>query len=183
MLVSPLSCMAPFVRFGSPLQWYTSYPRAVTKHTPAMIWSTAVRDDTYVNVVSSQLTLFQTPQQPHCRLLPDLTSLHHSLHLPSPAQLAQLSPVVPTATCASKATAVPTMPAVLKVAMASTPATPNAAPEIRSCLYHIQAPDLRDITIPQEENPIWNVLGLYNIVSPTLRHRDIRTHACAYSMC
>ena len=42
-----------------------------------------LHDDTYMNAVSSQLTLFQTPQQPHCRILPDLTPLCHSLHLPS----------------------------------------------------------------------------------------------------
>ena len=55
-------------------------PSTATKYTPAMVWSTATWDDTFVNTVSSQLKLFQTPQQPHCRLLPDLTSLHHSLH-------------------------------------------------------------------------------------------------------
>ena len=60
-----------------------SYPRTATKYAPAMVWSTAAWDDTYVNVVSNQLTLFQTPQQPHCRLPPDLTSLYHSLHPPS----------------------------------------------------------------------------------------------------
>ena len=83
MLVSPLPCMTPFARFGSPLQWYASYPRTTTKYAPVMVWSTATQDDTYMNAVSSKLTLFQTPQQPHCKLLPDLTSLHHSLHLPS----------------------------------------------------------------------------------------------------
>ena len=83
MLVSQLPCMTPFARFGSPQQWYTSYPRTVTKYAPVMAWSTTAHDDTYVNTVSSPLTLLQTPQQQHHRLLPDLTYLHQSLHPPS----------------------------------------------------------------------------------------------------
>ena len=84
MLVIPLPCMTPFTRFGSLLQWYASYLRTATKYAPStMAWSTAAQDDTYVNAVSSQLTLFQTPQQACCRLLPDLASLCHSLDPPS----------------------------------------------------------------------------------------------------
>ena len=41
MLVSQLPCMITFRRFGSPLQWYMSYPRTATRNTPAMVLSTA----------------------------------------------------------------------------------------------------------------------------------------------
>ena len=83
MLVSQLPCMTPCAKFGSLLQWYVSYPRTATRYAPVMVLFTAAWDDTYLNAVSSPLTLFPTPQEPHCRLLPDLMSLHHSLHLPS----------------------------------------------------------------------------------------------------
>ena len=83
MLVSLLPCMTSFTRFGSPLQWYASYPRTATKHAPAMVLFTNTQDDTCMNAVSSLLTLFQMPQQLHCRLTPDPASPCHSLHLPS----------------------------------------------------------------------------------------------------
>ena len=83
MLVSQLPCMTPFARFGSPLQWYTSYTRTATMYVPEMVLPTAAQDDTNVNTVSSLLTLFQMPQQPHHGLLPEPMSSCHSLHLPS----------------------------------------------------------------------------------------------------
>ena len=83
MLVSQLPCMTPFARLGSLLQWYESYPRTATRYAPAIVLSITTQDDTYMNVVSSLPTLFQMSQQPQCRLLPDLMSLHHSLHPPS----------------------------------------------------------------------------------------------------
>ena len=79
-LVCQLPCMIPFTRFGSPLQWYMSYARTVTRYTPVMVLSTTTQDDTFMNAVSNQLTLFQMSQQPHCRLPPDPMSLCHSLH-------------------------------------------------------------------------------------------------------
>ena len=95
LLVSQLPCMIPFTRFGSPLQWYASYPRTATRYTPEMVLSIATRGYTCVNAVSSPLTLFQMPQQPHHRLPPDPMSLHHSLHplgLHSPCCLCLLHP-------------------------------------------------------------------------------------------
>ena len=83
MLVSQLSCMIPFTRFRSLLQWYMSYPRTATRYTPVMVLSTTAQDDTCMNAVSNLLTLFQMPQQPHCRLPPDSTSLCHTLHQPT----------------------------------------------------------------------------------------------------
>ena len=80
MLVSQLPCMIPFTRFGSPLLWYASYPGTATRYASAMVLFAATQDDTYVYAVSGPLTLFQMPQQPHCRLQPDPMSLHHSLH-------------------------------------------------------------------------------------------------------
>ena len=80
MLVSKLPCMILFARFGSLLQWYMSYPRTTTRYTPAMVLSTTTLDDTCMNTMSNLLTLFQIPQQPHCRHLPDPMSLYHSLN-------------------------------------------------------------------------------------------------------
>ena len=40
MLVNQLPCMIPFARFGSPLQWYVSYPWIATRYTLAMVLST-----------------------------------------------------------------------------------------------------------------------------------------------
>ena len=40
MLVSQLPCMIPFVRFGSLLQWYATYPRTATQYAPVMVLST-----------------------------------------------------------------------------------------------------------------------------------------------
>ena len=93
-----LPCTIPFTRFGSPLQWYVSYPWTATRYTPAMVLSTTAQDDTCVNAVSNLLTLFQMPQQPPCRLLPDPVSLCHSLHQPTPAQptlVASTTPATP----------------------------------------------------------------------------------------
>ena len=92
-LVSQLPCTIPFTRFGSPLQWYASYPRTGTRYTPAMVLFTTAWDDTCMNTVSSPLTLFHMPQQSYCRLPPEPMSLHHSLHplcLHSPCHLCLL---------------------------------------------------------------------------------------------
>ena len=62
MLVSQLPYMMPFARFGSLLQWYVSYPRTATRYAPAMVLFTTTQDNTYVNAVSSPLTLSQMPQ-------------------------------------------------------------------------------------------------------------------------
>ena len=59
MLVSQLSCMIPFTRFGSLLQWYMSYPRTATRYTSVMVLFTTAQDDTYMNAVSGLLALFQ----------------------------------------------------------------------------------------------------------------------------
>ena len=83
MLVSQLSCMIPFTRFGSPLQWYVCYPRTATRYAPAIVLSTAAQDNTCMNAVSNLLTLSQMPQQLHHRLLPNPVSPCCSLHLPS----------------------------------------------------------------------------------------------------
>ena len=83
MLASLLQCMTPSIRSGFLPLWYMSCQKTATKCTPVMAWSTTVWDDTSVNAVSSPLTLPQMSQQPHYRLLPDLTFLHHCLHLPS----------------------------------------------------------------------------------------------------
>ena len=83
MLASLLQCTTPSIRSGSLPLWYVSCQKTATKCTPVMAWSTAAWDDTYLNAVSSPLTLPQMSQQPHCRLLPDLTFLHHCLHPPS----------------------------------------------------------------------------------------------------
>ena len=79
----PVAMYVPFTRFGSPLQCYGHYLRIATRYAPAMVLFTAIRDDTYMNAVLNLLTLFQTPQQLHCRLMPGPTSLCHSLHQPS----------------------------------------------------------------------------------------------------
>ena len=80
MLASPLQCMTPSIRFGSLPLRYASCHKTATKCTPVMAWSTTTQDNTFVNAVSSPLTLPQMSQQPHCRLLPDLTFLQHCLH-------------------------------------------------------------------------------------------------------
>ena len=62
MLVNQLPCMMPFARIGSLLWSYASYPRTATRYAPVMVLFTATLDDTYMNAVSSLLTLFQMPQ-------------------------------------------------------------------------------------------------------------------------
>ena len=131
--------MTPFTRSGFLLQWYTSYPRTATRSTPAMVLSTPTWDDTCVNAVSSPPTLFQT-QQPHCRLLPDLISLHHSLHPQCLWLQSHIPQLLPHASC----------PKGHHCAYnCNTPCHPCAAQEIKSCSHHTQAPDSRDVTIPQ----------------------------------
>ena len=140
MLVSQLPCMIPFTRFGSPLQWYVSYPRTATRYAPVMVRSTATQDDTCVNAVSNLLTLSQMPQQLHCRLLPNPMSPCCSLHLPSLYNQCSPMPVAPAMPVTPKpqVTAVPTMPAVPKVAPVSMPVTPSAAPmQPRSGCAHV----------------------------------------------
>ena len=83
ILASPLQDTTPSARSGSLPLWYVSCWKTATKCAPVMAWSTAVWDDTSMNVVSSPLTLPQMSHQPHCRLLPDLAFLQHCLHLPS----------------------------------------------------------------------------------------------------
>ena len=129
MLVSQLACMMPFATFGSPLQWYTSYPRTATRYAPAMVLFTATWDDTCMNALSGPLTLFQMPQQPHHRLLSDPTSPCHSLdqpHLHNQCSLCLLHPQ--HLWLQRQTTAVPTMPAVLGVPHASMPVTPSVVP-------------------------------------------------------
>ena len=83
MPASPLQCMTPSITSGSLPLWYVSCQKTATKCAPLMAWSTATRDDTFVNTVSNPLTLPQLSQEPLCRLLLDLAFLHHCLHLPS----------------------------------------------------------------------------------------------------
>ena len=130
MLVRQLPCMIPFTRFGSLLQWYMSYPRTATRYTPVMVLSTTAQDNTCLNAVSNLLTLFQMPQQPYCRLLPDLVLLCHSMHQPNlynlhKSHLLHLQHQQPSK---PQTTAVPTKPAVPKVIPTPTPATPSVAP-------------------------------------------------------
>ena len=80
---SLLWCMTPSIGPGSLPLWYMSCQKTATKYTPVMAWSTAIRDKTFLNAVSSLLTLPQMSHQPHQRLLPDLTFLQHCLHPPS----------------------------------------------------------------------------------------------------
>ena len=80
ILVSQLPCTIPF---ESPLQWYVSYSRTATRSTPAVVLFTATQDDTCMNTVSSPLTLFKMPHEPHCRFLLDPMSPCCSQHLPS----------------------------------------------------------------------------------------------------
>ena len=75
MPASPLQCMTPSVSSGSLSLWYVSCQKTATKCAPVMAWSTAAQDNTFMNAVSSPLTLPQLSQQPHHRLLPDLTFL------------------------------------------------------------------------------------------------------------
>ena len=95
MLVSPLWCMTPSIRSGSLLLWYMSCQKTVIKCTPVTAWSTTAWDNTFVNIVSSPLTLPQMSHQPHCRLLPDLTFLSHHLHLSSLHNCCSLHPLHP----------------------------------------------------------------------------------------
>ena len=95
MPASLLWCITPPKRSGSLPLWYMSCWKMATKCTPVMAWSTTAWDDTFVNAVSSPLTLPQLSQQPHQRLLPDLTLLHHCLHpsgLHNCCSLHQLNP-------------------------------------------------------------------------------------------
>ena len=119
MLASPLQCMTPSARSGSLPLWYTSCQKTATKCTPVMVWSTAAQDDTFVNAVSSPLTLPQLSQWPP----------HISVPLPAtakPAQPPQPLPVAP----AMPATPQPQTPAVPKVAPVPVPtsATPSISP-------------------------------------------------------
>ena len=165
MLVSQLPCMTPFTRFGSPLWWYASYPRTATRYAPVMVLFTTAQDNTYVNAMSSPLTLSQTPQQPHHRLLPDLTSLHHSLHLPSlhnwhslcsfHLQCLQLwshrPQLSPSHSC----------PKGHPCAYAcNTQCGPYAAQEIRSCSHSTQVPVTKDVNVP------WPMRGEPNLECP-----------------
>ena len=84
LLVSQLPCTIPFARFGSPLQWYMSYPRRATRYIPVMILFTTTQGNTCMNAVSNPPTLFQMQQQPCHRCLLDPMSLCHSLHQPNP---------------------------------------------------------------------------------------------------
>ena len=83
MLASPLQCTTQSARSGSLPLWYVSYQKTATKCTPVIMWSTTAQDDTFMNVVSSPLTLPLMSHQPHCRLLPDLSFLQQCLHPPS----------------------------------------------------------------------------------------------------
>ena len=69
MLASQLRCMTPSTRSGFLPLCYMSCQKTATKCALVMAWSTATQDDTFMNVVSSPLTLPQMSQQPHCRLL------------------------------------------------------------------------------------------------------------------
>ena len=97
MWVSQLPCTIPFARFGSPLQWYAYYIRTATRYAPGMVLFTTAQDNTHMNAVSSPLTLFQVPQQPHHRFLPSLHNQHsicllHPQHLQLQSHRPQLSP-------------------------------------------------------------------------------------------
>ena len=78
-----LQCMTPSIISGSLPLWHMSCQKTATKCAPVMAWCNAELDDTSMNAVSNPLTLPQMSQQPLCRLLPDLTFLHHCLDLPS----------------------------------------------------------------------------------------------------
>ena len=73
MPVSPLWCTTPSISSGSLPLWYMSCWKTATKCAPAMAWSTAVWDNTFVNAVSNPLTLpqfvttatLQAPTRPH----------------------------------------------------------------------------------------------------------------------
>ena len=93
MPASPLQCMIPSVRSGSLSLWYVSCQKTATKCPPVMAWPTAAQDDTFVNTVSSPLSLLQMSHQPHCRLLPDLAFLHHCLHPSSLHNCCSLHPL------------------------------------------------------------------------------------------
>ena len=106
MLVSQLPCMTPFTRFGSPLQWYASYPRRATRYAPAMVLSTTTQGNICMNTVSKPADIVPDAT------LPDPTSWCHSYA----NQTCTTSATHTCHTCNSKATAVPTTPAVPKVA-------------------------------------------------------------------
>ena len=83
MLASLLQCTTPSTRSRSLPLWYMSCQKTATKCTPVMAWSTAAQDDTFMNAVSSPLTLPLMSHQPHCRLLTHLAFLCECLHPPS----------------------------------------------------------------------------------------------------
>ena len=83
ILASQLQCMTPSVRSGFLPLWYVSCQMTATRCTPVMVWSTTAQDDTFVNAVSSPLTLPPMSHQPHHRLLPDIAFLCHCLQPPS----------------------------------------------------------------------------------------------------
>ena len=127
--------------------------RTATKYASATVLFTTTWD-TYMNAVSSMLTLFQMPQQPHCRLLPDPVSLYHNLHplgLLSPCHLCLLHLQclwlqTTDHSCSHHTNCPKGNPCAYAC---DTQHSRCAAQEIRSCLHSTQAPDTRDVTIPQ----------------------------------
>ena len=83
MLVNQLQCTTHSASSGSLPLWYVSCQKTATMCAPVMAWSTAIQDDTFMNTVSSLLTLPQLSHQPFCRLLPYLAFLQQCLHPPS----------------------------------------------------------------------------------------------------
>ena len=145
MLVSQLPCIMPFTRFGSPLQWYMSYPRTVSRYTPAMVLSTATQDDTCVNAVSNLLILFQMPQQPCHRYLPDPASLCHNLHQPNLHNQCNWHLLHPQCLQLQSHTSCPKGHPCNYAC--DIQCSPCAAQKMWSCSCGAQVPDTRDVTI------------------------------------
>ena len=153
MPASPLWCMTPSIRSGSLPLWYVSCWKTATKCAPVMAWSISTWDDTFMNIVSSPLTLPQMSQEPHCRLLPDLTFLHQPC-TPQACTTAAASASCACNACDSKTTdtSCPWQCPCAYAYVCNTQHIPCAALEIWPCLHCTQAPDPGSTTALQ---PTW----------------------------
>ena len=130
MLVSQLSHMMLFARYGSPLPWYMSYMsdsyQVCTSDGTVyhyMRWHLhECRVKPADTVPDATAATPQAPARPHVSMPQSAPA--------KPAQPAQPTPVAPTMPVTPKpqTTAVPTTPDVPRVAPASTPVTPSVAP-------------------------------------------------------
>ena len=137
MSASPLWCTTPTIRSGSLPLWYASCWKTATKCTPLMAWSTTARDDTFMNAVSSPLTL------PSCHSS-HTTGSCQTLHFCNTACTWQACTTAVASACCTcndcdskmTDTSCPWSCPCARAYVCNTQHSPCAAPSIRLCPHH-----------------------------------------------